>query len=122
MKLNHLNLAVVNVAATRDFFERYFDFRCVETKGEDVLSVLNNDSGFILILSNFDRKVAPTYPRDFHLGFILDGVEEVATIHQRLVSGGVEVGPPKSAHGSWGFYVKPSSEFTVEVATYAARG
>jgi catechol 2,3-dioxygenase-like lactoylglutathione lyase family enzyme len=70
MKLNHLNLSVAEVASTAQFFQEFFGFRCVERKGQDVLIVLLNDTGFSLILSNFDHKVKPEYPKDFHLGFL----------------------------------------------------
>jgi hypothetical protein len=68
MKLNHVNIAVPDVAATRAFFENLFGLKCTETKGADTLSVLTDGEGFVLILSNFEKQVTPQYPRDFHLG------------------------------------------------------
>jgi hypothetical protein len=63
MKLNHINLAVADVAATQGFFERYFDFHFVETKDDGILTILTDDAGFVLILSNIDRQVVLSYPR-----------------------------------------------------------
>ena len=40
MRLNHLNLTVPEVSRTREFFEKYFDFRCVFERGRDTLAVL----------------------------------------------------------------------------------
>ena len=56
MKLNHVNIAVPDVAATRAFFEDFFGLKCTETKGENVLSVLVDGEGFVLILSNFEKQ------------------------------------------------------------------
>jgi catechol 2,3-dioxygenase-like lactoylglutathione lyase family enzyme len=118
MRLNHVNLAVPDVAKTRAFFEQFFGLRCTETKGQDVLSVLRDESGFILILSNFQKDVTPAYPRDFHIGFIQETNAQVTAIHERMKSAGVEAPAPKHAHGSWGFYVTAPAGISVEVASY----
>jgi lactoylglutathione lyase len=121
MKLNHINLAVPDIAATRAFFEKFFGLRCAETKG-DVLAVLMADDGFILILSHFEKQVVPQYPRDFHVGFIQDTVEKVNEIYEQMKAAGVDVRQPKTAHGSWGFYVAAPGGITVEVASYENGG
>jgi catechol 2,3-dioxygenase-like lactoylglutathione lyase family enzyme len=118
MKLNHLNLAVADVASTRAFFETFFDMRCTETKGDNVLSVLVDDTGFTLILSNFDKNTAPHYPRDFHLGFIQDSIDDVKAIHHRMKEAGVDVPAPRTSHGSWGFYIIAPGGITIEVSSY----
>ena len=119
MKLNHVNIAVPDVAATRAFFENFFGLRCTETKGADTLSVLTDGEGFVLILSNFEKQVTPQYPRDFHLGFLLrDGVDHVDELFQRIKAAGFEVPAPKKFHGSWGFYVVAPGGITVEVSSY----
>jgi catechol 2,3-dioxygenase-like lactoylglutathione lyase family enzyme len=119
MKLNHVNIAVPDVAATRAFFENFFGLKCTETKGENVLSVLVDGEGFVLILSNFEKQVTPQYPRDFHLGFLLrESVDQVNELYQRLRASGIEAAPPKKFHGSWGFYVVAPGGITVEVSSY----
>jgi catechol 2,3-dioxygenase-like lactoylglutathione lyase family enzyme len=118
VKLNHINLAVPDVAATRAFFEKFFGFRCDENKGQDVLSVLRDEAGFVLILSNFDKKITPAYPRDFHLGFIYNKVEEVNELYERMKVAGIGLRAPKTAHGSWGFYVDAPGGITIEVSAY----
>ena len=123
MKLNHVNIAVPDVAATRQFFEEFFGLRCTETKGADTLSVLTDGEGFVLILSNFDKRVTPQYPRDFHLGFLLrNGVDQVNELYQRITASGFEVDPPKKFHGSWGFYLVAPGGVTVEVSAYPEDG
>jgi lactoylglutathione lyase len=59
MNLIHLNLSVSDVAATAAFFEDFFQMRRLETKGDNVLTVLFDDAGFTLILTNFDPKTVP---------------------------------------------------------------
>jgi lactoylglutathione lyase len=118
MRLNHVNLAVPDVAKTRNFFVEFFGLQCSETKGQDVLTVLRDDAGFILILSNFQKDVTPAYPRDFHVGFIQETDAQVTAIYDRMKSAGIDVAPPKHAHGSWGFYVTAPGGVTVEVASY----
>jgi lactoylglutathione lyase len=123
MNLNHVNIAVPDVAATRQFFENFFGAKCTETKGADTLSVLSDGEGFVLILSNFDKQVTPQYPRDFHLGFLLrDDVNQVNELYQRIRASGFEATPPKKFHGSWGFYVVAPGGVTVEVSSYPDEG
>jgi lactoylglutathione lyase len=122
MKLNHINLAVADVAATRNFFEQFFNLKCSETKGDNLLTVLRDEAGFILILSHFEKNVVPQYPRDFHVGFIQETVEQVNEIYDRMKAAGIDVRPPKTAHGSWGFYVTAPGGFLVEVASYEHGG
>jgi catechol 2,3-dioxygenase-like lactoylglutathione lyase family enzyme len=118
MKLNHLNLAVPDVAATRTFFEKFFGMKCAEIKGDNVLSVLTDDSGFALTLSNFEKKTVPEYPRDFHIGFLRDSVAQVKELHERMTQAGVEVPSPRTSHGSWGFYVTAPGGIVIEVSSY----
>jgi catechol 2,3-dioxygenase-like lactoylglutathione lyase family enzyme len=117
MKLNHLNIPVSDVASTQAFFETFFGLQCKEKKG-DVLSILTDDAGFVFILSHFQKDVTPVYPRDFHVGFIVDTEAEVEEMHRRMQSAGLDVPPMKHAHGSYGFYVSAPGNITVEVCSY----
>ena len=116
MKINHLNLSVPDVMESARFFAEFFGLRITEQKGRDTLAVLYDDDGLSLILSNFDRKTTPTYPRDFHLGFIQENQEQVSAIHARLLTAGYAVKPPQGMHGSWGFYFHAPGGIQVEVS------
>jgi len=116
MKINHLNLCVPDVPQTGRFFVEFFGLQLTEEKGRDALAVLYDDDGFSLILSNFDRKITPSYPRDFHLGFIQEDREQVRAIHARLQAGGYSLKPPQGMHGSWGFYFHAPGGIQVEVS------
>lgn len=111
MKINHLNLSVPDVPQTARFFAEFFGLHLTEQKGRDTLAVLYDDAGFSLILSNFDRKIIPSYPRDFHLGFIQEDQEQVRAIHARLQAAGYTLKPPQGMHGSWAFTSKRREAF-----------
>ncbi len=117
MKLNHLNLCVPDVVEARAFFEKFFDFRCLDTKGGDRLAVMQGEGGFTLVLSNLDRGVPQEYPADFHFGFILDDPEDVYRVHRQLSEGGVELqNEPRSMRGSLIFYCRILGGILLEVS------
>jgi lactoylglutathione lyase len=115
MKLNHLNLTVPDVPRTREFFEKYFGFRCVAQRGRDTLAVLVDESGFVFTLSNFEKATEVEYPGAFHIGLMQETRERVDEIHQRLKADGIDVEPPKEFHGAWTFYFRAPGGFVVEV-------
>lgn len=115
MRLNHLNLTVVDVAKSRDFFETYFGLRCVVNRGRDALTVMVDDTGFVLTLNNFDREAEVAYPGAFHIGFMQDTQEKVNEIYERLKADGFEPQPPREFHGAWTFYFTAPGGFMVEV-------
>jgi catechol 2,3-dioxygenase-like lactoylglutathione lyase family enzyme len=88
MKLNHLDLQVSDVAAARRFFEIHFDFRCAFAR-EGQLALLEDQAGFSLAVSNLFGSPPPAYPRDFHIGFVLDTEAQVRRRYQRLQAAGV---------------------------------
>jgi len=51
MKLNHVNLPVGDVAATRNFFEKHFGFHCL-AEPTDANVVLTDNAGLVLTISN----------------------------------------------------------------------
>ena len=72
MKLNHLNLPVMDVAATRDFLVKYFGMKTVfELKG-NTLAMVKDDGDMLLNISHFDKQATEIlYHRDFHVGFFV---------------------------------------------------
>ena len=115
MRLNHLNLTVPEGSKTREFFETYFEFRCVAARGRDAIAVLVDESGFILTLNNFEKASEVTYPGAFHVGFNQESRERVDEIHARLMAGGFDPEPPREFHGAWTFYLRAPGGFLVEV-------
>ena len=90
MNLNHVDLQVSDVDAAREFFETHFDLRCIYQRRKE-LAMLEDESGFSLGVSNLFRSPPPTYPPDFHVGFILDRESEVRAQYDRLREAGVEI-------------------------------
>jgi catechol 2,3-dioxygenase-like lactoylglutathione lyase family enzyme len=90
MKLNHLDLQVSDVTRARTFFETHFGFTCTYQRKEQ-LAVLEDDDGFAFGVSNLFGSPPPSYPRDFHLGFILETEADVRRTYARLREAGVEL-------------------------------
>jgi lactoylglutathione lyase len=114
VKLNHVNLPVADVLATRDFFEKHFGFRCIaEPTNADV--VLTDNAGLVLTISNFDHADKISYPKWFHIGFMQESDEKVDDIYDRLKMAGMQLGKPENMHGARTFYFTAPGGFTVEV-------
>jgi lactoylglutathione lyase len=115
MRMNHVQLAVSDVAANRAFFETYFRLRCVADRGE-TLAVLADD-GSVVAFNNFKKASEVTYPDylGFHIGFGQDSRERVDEIHASLKAGGFDPEQPREFHGAWTFYIKAPGGFFVEV-------
>ncbi len=119
MRLNHLNLPVDDLTAAIDIFRRCFDFRLLEQKGAAV-AVLSDGHGFVLVLSSAPAfgAVTPTrYPEGFHVGFVLDGPDQVDLLRTRLAASGIAVGPePRRVHGAYAFYFTALEGLLFEVS------
>lgn len=90
MHLNHLDLQVRDVQKTVRFFERFFGFSLSTSRNSPAIAILRGDQGFVLVLQR--RKTEDeTYPRDFHLGFLVDDVATVERLHRELVEAGEQV-------------------------------
>lgn len=117
MTINHLNLIVSNVNDAVKFFEDYFGFYCELVKGEDVVAVLKNEEDFTLvIMSNKNGDI--TYPKGFHIGFMINSIEEVDILHKKLVDGKIEITqPPRKIRNSYAFYFYFDNLF-IEIGHY----
>jgi len=94
MRLNHLDLAVPDVALARDFFTSHFGLRHRETLGCDGLAILADDSGLVLVLSRWRKRGAAAYPDGFH----------------------IEIQPPSAMRGGWMFYLTGPGGVLIEVS------
>jgi len=112
MTINHLNLCVPYVAATRDFFERFLGFQCA--RPNDSLSILTDDAGFVLTLMKTSGEDAVTYPGSFHLGFYVDE-STVHTIHEEMRVAGINVGDITTIRRGTMFYITSPGDILIEV-------
>jgi catechol 2,3-dioxygenase-like lactoylglutathione lyase family enzyme len=110
VKLNHVNLPVADVPATRDFFEKHFGFHRI-AEPTDANVVLTDNAGLVLTISNFDHVDEVTYPKWFHVGFMQDSDEKVDDIYDRLKTAGLRPGQPENMHGARTFYFNRSRRF-----------
>jgi catechol 2,3-dioxygenase-like lactoylglutathione lyase family enzyme len=115
MRLNHLNLTVPDVPATRDLFENHLGFRCIASRGRDTLAVMVDESGFVLTLNNFEKAESVEYPSAFHVGFLQESRAQVDALHARLTAAGFAAEPPREFHGAWTFYFRAPGGFVVEI-------
>jgi catechol-2,3-dioxygenase len=63
MRVNHLHLMVPDVPAASGFFEKYFDLR--KSGGNAGLTVLQDESGFVLTLMKWNSRSVGAYPENF---------------------------------------------------------
>ncbi len=117
MKLNHINLVVSNVAEATNLFETYFNFKCTDIKGDNIVAILKASNDFTLVIMT-NKNGQTTYPDAFHIGFMLDSKEEVIKTYDTLKNGGVAVGQePRKIRDSFGFYFN-FDNIMIEVGHY----
>ena len=104
MKLNHINLIVSNVAEATKLFETYFNFKCTDIKGNNIVAILKGEDGFTLVIMT-NKNAQTTYPDAFHIGFMLDNTNSVTEMYDKLKNGGIAVREtPRKIRDSFGFY------------------
>ncbi|RFU48504.1 VOC family protein [Paraburkholderia sp. DHOC27] len=84
--LNHLSFPTRNVAETAAFFEKYLGCEIVAV-GESCLLKRN---GFDIVLDHVTGDV-PAWPQNFHFGLELDSLDDVNTLYQEFLEGGVQM-------------------------------
>ena len=122
LTLNHANLPVADVTALRDFFVQHFDFRQLNPVDERFV-MLRGSGGFLLNLMKASPADAGAYPKNFHVGFIVETPDEVHALHTRLSTAGVECGPAemitRRGASSVTFYCHAPNDILVEVTCNA---
>ena len=104
MKLNHINLVVKDVEAVVNLFEKHFDFKCTETKGDNVVVILKDTDHFTLVIMT-SKNGNFKFPAAFHVDFMQATSQEVVDIYQKLKSAGIDAGQePRKIRDSFGFY------------------
>ncbi len=123
MHLNHLNLPVADIAASRDFLAKYFGMETTMELGRNTFAMMKDDGGMVLVLSYFDKKSEIRYHDDFHIGFFLDTRDAVDALHALMSADGIATEAPKALPGRYAFYVQAPGGFVTEVARLeGARG
>ncbi|MFS8050289.1 VOC family protein [Rhizobium lusitanum] len=121
MRLNHLDLHVPDVAATRDFFVSVFGLTEVKTHGANGLAILRDDAGLELVISRAVEKFGGADSvsvgrNTYHIGFMQPSREAVDILFERVKSAGCDVpNPPAAIRGGWSFYCFAPGRILVEV-------
>jgi catechol 2,3-dioxygenase-like lactoylglutathione lyase family enzyme len=118
MRLNHLDFYVPDIAATADFFLRYFSLELREMNERIGRAILHDDQGTEIVLSRPLPKFggADQVELQRHIGFILTERLDVDRLHGRLVTDDAAVSaPPTAIRGSWLFYCTAPGNLLVEV-------
>ncbi|WP_028218690.1 VOC family protein [Paraburkholderia oxyphila] len=115
-KLNHLSFPTVNVAETAAFFEKYLGCEVVAA-GQHCLLKRN---GFDIVLEHIEDNVEPVWPGNFHFGLEVDTLEDLQTLYQEFLDGGVrmETGIFNNTRGSR-FFCRAPGGVLIEINTRA---
>jgi len=122
MIVNHINIAVSDVAVSRDFYTKYFGLTVMMERGENFLAILRDDAGMVFNISHFDKAAEVSYPRDFHIGFFLENREQVEAVRAQMLADGLEVAEPRRAQGRWTFYFQVPGGVLTEVGCLEGAG
>ena len=118
MQLNHLDLSVPDVGAASSFLVRHFGFTLLHTKGNHGMAVLAGDGGVTLALT---RNASASYPKTFHIGFLVEDAGAVAAKHAELADTGVVgLSALQELRGGLGFYCQTDWGILLEVAKRGA--
>lgn len=87
MKLNHLSFPSADTAATARFFEQYLGFTI---SGVWDNSYILKRPGFDVVIDHAGGD-SPAWPKAFHAGFELPGLQDVRELYERFKADGVEM-------------------------------
>lgn len=122
-KLNHLNLSVSDVPELTRFFQTGFGFHLLFERGGGNFNLLTGEDGFILALMHDKSVTADTYPKMFHVGFLVASTDKVREHHRRITEAGFDAPAPgllqQGGRNAYGFYCHAPGGVMVEVSSQA---
>jgi catechol 2,3-dioxygenase-like lactoylglutathione lyase family enzyme len=68
MQFKHANLTTPDVAASADFFRRFFGFDIIDQRGANALAVMRDANDFVLTLMKSKTSDPERYRQTFHVG------------------------------------------------------
>ena len=120
MRLEHANLATTDVAGLAAFFERFFEFELVLTRGRDAFALMRNTDGFVLTLMKSKKADPDRYPETFHLGLYCDTPDAVFAKHAEIAAAGFAPGEVQTLNRDGDvttFYCTSPGNILIEIAT-----
>lgn len=117
VKLNHLDLQVADVQHTTSLFGTLFGLRLQSNPKSTAIAILSDDAGFVRVLVLQRKQVADeSYPSGFHLGFLVDSVEMVRSVHARAANLQLEVSEIMRNNRGTMIYCRMPDGYLVEVS------
>ncbi|MBA2672315.1 VOC family protein [Ramlibacter sp.] len=113
MHLNHLHLSSTDVVASSAFLCEHFGFSLSTGHATKAFAALEDSEGFSVVLMAL--KPGESYPEMFHVGFLLQEEQAVHAQHEKLLQGGIDVGPLEMSRGALRFYCKAPGGLLIEV-------
>ena len=104
---------VTDVRLASIFLAKYFGLQI--NGGNDGLTVLLDDDGFVLTLMKIGRVGSDKYPDNFHVGFFVENEAKVDTLNHQLKEDGYDVSPAERYAHSYSFYINAPGNFIIEV-------
>jgi catechol 2,3-dioxygenase-like lactoylglutathione lyase family enzyme len=117
MHINHLDLQVRDVQATRAFFEENFGLTLQSNPNSHALVIMTDASGFVLVLQKAASDTE-RYPDGFHLGFLMEDVESVHAAHARALANRTPVSDVIVNGRGTMIYLTAPEGYAVEVACH----
>jgi catechol 2,3-dioxygenase-like lactoylglutathione lyase family enzyme len=121
MQLKHLNLTTSDVGGLASFFERFFGFKRLMTRGQDAFALMCNQDEFVLTLMKAKKHEPAAYPETFHVGFYVDAPDAVQAKHDELAQAGLSPGkiqiPSRGGSRVTTFYCNAPGGVVIEIAT-----
>jgi catechol 2,3-dioxygenase-like lactoylglutathione lyase family enzyme len=121
MQLKHLNLTTSDVGGLASFFERFFGFKRLMTRGQDTFALMCNQDEFVLTLMKAKEHDPAAYPETFHVGFYLGAPDAVQAKHDELSQAGLAPGkvlyPSRGGSRVTTFYCNAPGGVVIEIAT-----
>jgi catechol 2,3-dioxygenase-like lactoylglutathione lyase family enzyme len=121
MQLKHLNLTTSDVGGLASFFERFFGFKRLMTRGQDAFALMCNQDEFVLTLMKAKKHDPAAYPETFHVGFYLGAPDAVHAKHDELSQAGLSPGkiqvPSRGGSRVTTFYCNAPGGVVIEIAT-----
>ncbi|MBB3312910.1 catechol 2,3-dioxygenase-like lactoylglutathione lyase family enzyme [Rhizobium sp. BK196] len=121
MRLNHLDFYVPDIAATADFFLRYFGLSLQGMNERIGRAILHDEQGIEIVLSRPLPKFGGAdqvelQRQTYHIGFILAERSDVDRLYECLLADDAAIsGPPAAIRGGWLFYCTAPGNILVEV-------
>ena len=111
MQFNHIDLGVTDVVAAAAFFDFTLDHIMVNGSR----AILDGATGESLVLTHQPGPL--TYPKNFHIGFLVETEQAVQTKHTELDQAAIEgLSPIRRLRGSLLFYCQAPGAVLIEVA------